>query len=50
MAYGETALGKMARALGGKWAKEVKLWSIEYGKVRGTVLEKHMILDVSLKR
>ena len=47
--YGETALGKMARKLGGKWDADVKLWFIEYGKIKGTELEKHIVLDALIK-
>lgn len=48
--YGETRLGKMARALGGKWDPDVKLWYLPYGKVKGTELEKHIILNAAKKR
>jgi hypothetical protein len=43
--YGERELGRMAKALGGKWDSDVKLWYIPKGKVQGTELEKHIILD-----
>lgn len=49
IAYGETALGKLARKLGGRWSPEVKLWYIEYGMIKGTELEKHILLDASKK-
>jgi hypothetical protein len=45
IAYGETGLGKFARKMGGKWAADVELWYIQYGKIKGTELEKHIILD-----
>ena len=45
IAYGEKELGKQIRSLGGKWDSEVKLWYIPYGKIKGTELEKHIILD-----
>ena len=45
IAYGEVELGKLVKKLGGKWAADVKLWYIEYGKVRGTELEKHILSD-----
>ena len=45
IAYGERELGKMARKLGGKWDPDGKLWYIQYGKVKGTELEAHMISD-----
>src|SRR5512136_1013279 len=50
IAYGEKQLGKMARSAGGKWNPDVKLWYIRYGKIKGTELEKHMILDAKEKR
>ncbi len=45
IAYGERELGKMAKMMGGKWDPDVKLWYIPYGKIKGTELEKHIILD-----
>ena len=45
IAYGELELGRMAKALGGKWDADVKLWYIQRGKAKGTALEKHIILD-----
>ena len=50
IAYGERELGRMAKTLGGKWDADVKLWYIQYGKVKGTELEKHIILDAAKKR
>lgn len=49
IASGETSLGKFARKLGGKWAADVKLWYIPYGKIKGTELEKHIVLDALMK-
>ena len=43
--FGETDLKKAANEAKGRWNPEVKLWFIRYGKVRGTVLEKHIVLD-----
>ena len=48
--YGEKQLGKIARSAGGKWNPEVKLWYIQYGNIKGTELEKHMILDAKEKK
>ena len=48
--YGERELGKMAKTLGGKWDPDVKLWNIRYGAIKGTDLEKHILLDASLKK
>jgi len=50
IAYGERELGKMAKMLGGKWNPDVKLWYIQYGKIKGTELEKHMIFDAGMKK
>lgn len=45
IAYGEKELGKMARSAGGIWDADVKLWFVKYGNIKGTELEKHIILD-----
>jgi hypothetical protein len=45
IAYGAKELGKMARSAGGNWDADVKLWYIRYGNIKGTELEKHMIVD-----
>lgn len=34
-----------ARAAKGGWKPEAKLWFIRYGKIRGTAMEKHIVLD-----
>jgi len=31
--------------MGGKWDPDVKLWYIQHEKIKGTELEKHIILD-----
>ncbi len=49
IAYGERQLGKMARTLGGRWDPDVKLWYIKLGKIKGTELERHIILDATTK-
>ncbi len=48
IAYGAKDLGKMARSAGGRWESDVKLWYIRYGNIKGTELEKHMILDAKV--
>ena len=48
--YGQRELGKMARAMGGKWDPDVKLWYIPKRNIEGTELEKHIVLDASMKR
>jgi hypothetical protein len=49
IAYGDPELGKMARTLGGRWDPDVKLWYIPSRKIKGTELEKHIILDAREK-
>lgn len=43
--YGDTALREKAKAAGGKWNPKEKVWYLEYGKIKGTELEKLMILE-----
>jgi hypothetical protein len=50
IAYGATKLGKMARSAGGEWDPDVKLWYIQYDKIKGTELEQHIILDAGKKK
>jgi len=50
IAYGELDLGKMVKTAGGRWDSDVKLWYVQYGKIKGTELEKHIILDASMKK
>jgi hypothetical protein len=49
ISYGQRESGKMARMLGGIWDSDVKLWYIQHGKLKGTDLEKHIILDAGMK-
>lgn len=49
IAYREAALRKMARALGGEWDPEVRLWYIPHPNIKGTELEKHIVLDADPK-
>jgi hypothetical protein len=44
--YGEKQLGKIARSASGRWDSDDKLWFIPYGKIKGTELETHIILDI----
>jgi len=48
--YGEKHLGKMARSAGGRWEPDVRLWFVQFGKIKGTELEHHIILDATEKR
>lgn len=47
--FEEQELRKMAKAMGGRWDSDVKLWYIPKGKIIGTDLEKHLILDATSK-
>jgi len=49
IADGEKELGRQIRTLGGKWDSAVKLWYVPYDKIKGTELEKHIILDATQK-
>lgn len=49
IAYGQRELGNMVKAMGGKWDADVKLWYVPHGKIKGTELEKHIILDAGMK-
>jgi hypothetical protein len=41
-------LRDQAKSAQGKWAPEAKAWHIEYGKIKGTELEKLIILETCL--
>jgi len=49
ISYGEKQLGRLIRSLGGQWDSDAKLWYVPYGKIKGTELEKHIILDAVQK-
>jgi hypothetical protein len=34
-----------AKAAGGRWTPEKKLWFVKYGKIEGAPLEKHIYVD-----
>ena len=48
IAFSETANKQLARAADGRWDPEVRLWFIQYGKIKGTPLEKHIVLDARI--
>jgi len=48
IAYTENDLKNLAKAAGGRWNPEKRVWFIVYGKVKGTELEKHIVLDADL--
>ncbi len=43
--YAERDLREIAKAAKGRWNPEKKVWMIRYGAIKGTALEKHIILD-----
>jgi hypothetical protein len=43
----ETELREKVKVAGGRWNPEKKLWYVRYGKISGTVLEKHIHIDES---
>jgi hypothetical protein len=45
--FSESALRESAKAAKGRWDSEKKLWFLQYGRIKGTVLEKHIVLDAS---
>ena len=45
IAFKETALKAMAKEAGGRWNPEEKLWFVPYGRIKGTPLERHIVLD-----
>lgn len=45
--FAEKELIEAARAAKGRWNPELRLWSLRYGKIKGTNLEKHIVLDAS---
>ena len=40
---------EIAKAAKGRWDPDHKLWFIQYGRIKGTELEKHIILDAFSK-
>ena len=36
---------QQAKAAGGRWNPEKRLWFVKYGKIAGTALEKHIYVD-----
>jgi hypothetical protein len=47
IAFAENELKAMAKKAGGKWDPEKRLWFIPFGKVKGTTLRKHIVLDAA---
>lgn len=47
--FHDSALRAQAKAAQGKWDPEAKAWYIEYGKIKGTELEKLILLQTQVK-
>lgn len=45
----EKALQNQAKALGGRWDREQRVWLIPYGCIAGTKLEKFIVLESQKK-
>lgn len=43
--FTEKDLKELAKAAKGRWNPEIKLWFIRFGKIKGTALGKHIVLD-----
>jgi hypothetical protein len=43
----ETALQSQARAVGGRWDKELRVWIVPYGCIAGTKLEKLISVETT---
>ena len=41
----ETELRKKVKEVGGIWKPDRRLWFVQYGKISGTILEKHIYID-----
>jgi hypothetical protein len=48
--FRDTALRDQAKSTQGKWDPEAKAWYIEYGKIKGTELEKLIIFETKVKK
>jgi hypothetical protein len=47
IAFAESRLKNLAKEAGGRWNPEKRVWLIPFGKIKGTALEKHIILDAA---
>ena len=48
IAFAETELKNLAKAAGGRWNPEKRVWLIAYGRLKGTQLEKHILLEADV--
>jgi len=37
--------GNLAKAAGGRWNPDKRLWLIQFGKIKGAAREKYIIVD-----
>ena len=47
--FADTTSREIAKTAKGRWDPDQKLWLIKYGSIKGTDLEKHIILDAFSK-
>ncbi len=45
ISFAENELKSSAKMAGGRWNPEKRVWFIAYGKIKGTELEKHIVVD-----
>ena len=43
--FADSASREKAKAARGRWDPEKKVWFMRFGKINGTSLEKHIVLD-----
>jgi hypothetical protein len=43
----ETGLQSQVKAVGGRWDKDRKIWVVPYGYIRGTKLEKLLVVETN---
>jgi len=46
ISFKETTLQSQVKAVGGRWDKDEKIWIVPYGCIRGTKLEKLIVLEI----
>jgi len=47
ISFAESRLKNLAKTAGGRWNPEKRLWLVQFGKIKGTALKKHIILDAT---
>jgi len=50
IAYAEHELKRLAKAAGGRWDPDARVWLVPYGKIKGTKLNKHITVDAKAGR